>query len=409
LIVFSHLRWDCVFQRPQHLLSRLARRYRVYFVEEPVFDDGPPRLEHLPAGPNLTVLRAHTDVAEPGFCDRQMDVLRPLLRHFAERESLDDPLVWLYTPMALPLLGELQPSAVIYDCIDDVSQGAPGPMPEREAALFAAADLVLAGGPSLFQAKRALHANLHCVPSSVDAAHFAPERITANCKEYLAAEKLQAHILAPRLGFFGVIDERFDAALIGALARAHPDWHLVMVGPVVRTHALALPQEPNIHWLGLQPYSRLPALVAGWDVCLLPYAMNGRTRFVNPTKTLEYLAAEKPVVSTAVSDVIAMYDDVVHIARTYDDFIRGCERMLVETPQHRAERLVQSAACVSRFSWDEAAATVMSLIEQAIEHRCATGDAEPQQLVASCAARLRSSQAGAGARRLAASSSVGTW
>jgi len=180
------------------------------------------------------VLRPHTDVAAPGFHDEQLGVLRPLLRGFMEGESIGEALVWFYTPMALPLLAELRPRAVIYDCIDDPAgaENAPTQLREREAALFEAADLVLTGGPSLFLAKRGLHDNMHCLPSSVDAAHFAPERITANLEEYLAAEQLQGHILAPRLGYFGVIDERFDARLVDALARSHPHWHLVMVGPV---------------------------------------------------------------------------------------------------------------------------------------------------------------------------------
>lgn len=366
LVVFSHVRWDFVFQRPQHLLSRLAREHRVFYIEEPVPDVGAPRFERMQPLERLTVLRPHTPLAG-GFDDEQ---LRPLLERLIATEAIDEPLVMFYTPMALPLLSLLRPSAVIYDCIDELaaSHNAPRQMRERETRLLQTADLVLTGGPSLFQAKRALNANVHCLPSSVDAAHFAPERITANCGEYLAAERLQGHILAPRLGFFGVIDKRVDLGLIAALADAKPDWHLVMVGPVV-PGAAEPPQRANIHWLGQQPYGRLPALVAAWDVCLLPYALNEHTRFVSPTKTLEYLAAEKPVVSTAVNDVIAMYGDVVHIARGHAAFIAACAAVLTETPQRRAERVLQSAACVSRFSWDEAAQAVMRLIEQALQRR----------------------------------------
>jgi UDP-galactopyranose mutase len=371
LLVFSHLRWDFVFQRPQHLLSRLAHRHRVFYIEEPVPGAGAARLERLQPCDRLTVLRPHTPLAGRGFDDEQAQAL---LQRVLDDEAIDAPLVWFYTPMALPMLALLRPRALIYDCIDELAAcpNAPREMREREARLLQTADLVLTGGPSLFQAKRALNANVHCLPSSVDAAHFAPDRITANWEEYLAAEKLQSHILAPRLGFFGVIDERVDLGLVAALADARPDWHLVMVGPVV-PGAGEPPQRPNIHWLGPQPYSRLPALVAAWDVCLLPYALNEHTRFVSPTKTLEYLAAEKPVVSTAVNDVIAMHGDVVRIARGDADFIAACAAVLDETPPHRAERLMRSATCVSRFSWDEAAQTVMRLIEQALERKDARG------------------------------------
>jgi glycosyltransferase involved in cell wall biosynthesis len=237
-------------------------------------------------------------------------------------------------------------------------------MRQREAALLRAADLVLTGGPSLFEAKRSLHPNVHCLPSAVDAAHFMPARITHDCEHYLEAERLQGHILAPRLGFYGVIDERIDLALVAEVAAAMPAWHLVMAGPVVKIDPATLPQAPNIHWLGSQPYPRLPALVAGWDVCLLPFALNEHTRFISPTKTLEYLAAEKPCVSTPVCDVVGMYGDVVSIASTVDEFVACCTALLNEKPVERAQRLQAAADCVARYSWNEAARTVQGLIEE---------------------------------------------
>jgi glycosyltransferase involved in cell wall biosynthesis len=291
-----------------------------------------------------------------------------MVQQLLQDEELEDHLAWFYTPMALPLLAELRPECVIYDCMDELSafKGAPRQMRQRESALLKRADLVLTGGPSLYQSKRDLNPNVHCLPSSVDAAHYAPQGITQHCDEYLAAEQLQGHILAPRIGFFGVIDERLDLGLVDTIARERPDWHVVMVGPVVKVDPQALPQRDNIHWLGQQSYARLPALVAGWDVCMLPFALNEHTRFISPTKTLEYLAAEKPVVSTPVNDVVGMYGDVVSIARDPAEFIAACEQALKETPDRRAQRLVQAAATVSRFSWDESARTVMRLMEEAV-------------------------------------------
>jgi UDP-galactopyranose mutase len=375
LIVFSHLRWDFVYQRPQHLLSRIAHQHRVIFIEEPLFEAGAvPHFEYRNPCDNVLVLRPISPVEAPGFHDDQLPVLKPLLQQLLQDEELEDYLVWFYTPMALPLLAELEPEAVIYDCMDELSafKGAPKQMRQRESALLKRADLVLTGGPSLYQNKRDLHPNVHCLPSSVDAAHYAPERITQHHEEYLAAEALQGHILAPRVGFFGVIDERLDLGLVAALADARPDWHIVMVGPVVKIEPEALPQRDNIHWLGQQSYARLPALVAGWDVCMLPFALNEHTRCISPTKTLEYLAAEKPVVSTPVNDVVSMYGDVVRIARTPGEFIEACEAALQETPQQRADRLVASAATVSRFSWDESARTVLRLMDEAVRRRHAS-------------------------------------
>jgi glycosyltransferase involved in cell wall biosynthesis len=368
IVVFSHLRWDFVFQRPQHLLSRLARHRRVLFIEEPVQGDGPAHLEYRNPCDQVLVLRPVTPLQAHGFHDDQLSLLQPLLQQLIADEQLSDYIAWFYTPMALPLLADLQPLAVVYDCMDELSafRHAPLQMRQRESALLKRADLVLTGGPSLYEAKRALHRNVHCLPSSVDAQHFAPDRVVANGTEYLAAERLQGQLPAPKLGFFGVIDERIDLGLIDTLAEARPDWQFVMVGPVVKIDPAALPRRPNVHWLGQQPYTRLPALVAGWDVCLMPFALNEHTRFISPTKTLEYLAAEKPVVSTAVKDVVSLYGPAVRIADSAEAFLAACELLLHETPEQCAERLAVAVSTVARHSWDEAARHVETLVGEAV-------------------------------------------
>jgi glycosyltransferase involved in cell wall biosynthesis len=270
--------------------------------------------------------------------------------------------------MALPLLDALAPRAVIYDCMDELSafSGAPPQMRQREAALLERADLVLTGGPSLYEAKRHLHANVHCVPSSVDAAHYAPGGAAANGPEAPEARRLLDPIPAPRLGYFGVIDERLDLGLVAALADAHADRHVVMAGPVVKIDPATLPRRPNVHWLGQQPYARLPAHTAGWDVCLLPFALNEHTRFISPTKTLEYLAARKPVVGTPIKDVIDLYGTAVEVADSHAAFIDACTRVLGDDPAQRAERLARGDALVARISWDATAARVIRLLDETL-------------------------------------------
>ncbi len=353
LIVFSHLRWNFVWQRPQHLLSRLARHHRVLFVEEPVAGDGPARFERTAVAPNVEVLRAHTPVQAPGFHDDQLAVLAPLLAQALRDDAIEDCIAWFYTPAALPLLDVLRPRAVVYD-----GMGEAAAMREREGALLDRAQLVLACGPGLYDARRGRHPNVLCLPNAVDAPHFAPEAALARHEAMLRAEALQGRIAGPRLGFFGVIDERFDAALLDTLAAAEPAWQFVMVGPTARIDPATLPQRANIHWLGAQPYELLPQLVAGWDVCLLPFAMNAATRFINPTQTLEYLAAEKPVVSTAIGDVVSLHGDVVRIGADAPAFLAACHAALDETIYNRTQRLNASLASVSRRSWDDAADAV---------------------------------------------------
>ncbi|HEY0877988.1 MAG TPA: FAD-dependent oxidoreductase, partial [Zeimonas sp.] len=214
------------------------------------------------------------------------------------------------------------------------------------------ADLVFTGGPSLYEAKRTLARNVHCLPSAVEALHFAPPPEAFDSEEARDAAELHRDIPHPRLGFFGVIDERLDQELVAQLADAHPDWQIVMVGPVAKIDRASLPQRPNVHWLGMQPYARLPFLLADWDLCLLPFAMNAATRFISPTKTLEYMAAGKPIVSTAVRDVAVRYGDVVRVVDDAQAFVRACEEGLAETPALRAAREERMARHVAECSWD---------------------------------------------------------
>lgn len=368
LFVFSHLRWNFVFQRPQQLLSRLAGRWRVVFVEEPVRDAGPARLEGHAPGPGLEVLVPHTPIAAGGFHDGQIALLGPLLAAHARQHGLEGGVAWLCTPMALPLVDSVEPACLVYDCMDELGArlGAPHQLRQRENALLRRAALVLAGGPSLYEARRTRHPNVHSLPSAVDAAQFAPERLDPAHPEAAQAHALQGALPRPRLGFFGVIDERLDAALIERLADAHPAWQIVMAGPVVGIAPATLPRRPNIHWLGLQPHARLPHLLAGWDVALLPYALNAATRFFSPTETLEYMAGEKPIVSTAVPDVVALYGSLVEVARSAAAFVRACEAVLGERIEQRCARALDMLTTVSTQSWDRTADVVHRLLTAAL-------------------------------------------
>jgi glycosyltransferase involved in cell wall biosynthesis len=386
LIVFSHLRWDFVYQRPQHLLSRLASDRPVIFFEEPVNGTATAYFERFSPCANVEVLRPHTPCGAHGFHDDQLAYLQPLLNEYLRDFGIDRCDAWFYTPLALPLLAELRPRLVIYDCMDALAafKDAPRQMQQRETALLKTADLVLCGGPSLYDAKRALHPNVLCLPSAVDAAHYRPQAVAQPVSEGRsdgALNGINEGLPRPRLGFFGVIDERLDRNLVAALADADPTWQIVMVGPVVKIDVADLPARPNLHWFGQQTYERLPYWVAGWDVCLVPFARNEATRFISPTKTLEYMAAEKPVVSTAITDVDRLYRQAVEIAHDTDQFIAACRRALLETSEQRTRRVQRMRALVSAMSWD-------STVEQ-IRTAMRTAAAGPIRRTASATRRPR--------------------
>jgi UDP-galactopyranose mutase len=356
IVVFCHLRWDFVFQRPQHLLTRLAQNFNILVVEEPVRHEGKDFLKKTTVAKNITICQPHTSCAEWGFHDEQIPHVEPLLVDLVPEGVR--PIVWFYTPMALPLLSGLDPSLIVYDCMDELSafKNPPKQLLQRESALLGMADVVFTGGPSLYEAKRTRHHNAFCFPSSVDAVHF------GQALHRSISHQKQAELAGPRLGFYGVIDERFDIDMLRAIADARPKWQLVMVGPVVKIDPANLPRNENIHYMGQAGYAELPAYLAGWDVCLMPFAMNESTKFISPTKVLEYMAAELPIVSTPINDVKLPYGHVVAIAETAEQFIAACDAALIMTPEQTANMVQVERDIVASTSWDRTANSMQKIL-----------------------------------------------
>ncbi len=343
-------------------MARCARERRVFFVEEPVFDEGPARLVTRAVAPN--VVTAVPFLPRDSPCDVVVDSQRRLLDELVEQFRITRPLLWFYTPMAMAYADHLESSATVFDCMDELSafQGASSDLSVFERALFERADLVFTGGFSLYEAKRHHHPNVHPFPSSVDAAHFA--RARAGGGDGLADPEDQRDLARPRIGFFGVIDERMDQEILARMADAHPEWSIVLIGPVVKIDPGALPRRPNIHYLGPRPYESLPDYIAGWDVAIMPFALNASTRFISPTKTLEYLAAGRPVVSTPIRDVVRPYGEagIVRIAEP-TAFVGAVEETLDEAPTRAAAfRRAATDALVANTSWDRTWAAMDALI-----------------------------------------------
>lgn len=349
LVVLAHLRWNFVLQRPQHLMTRAARDRAVYYVEEPIFGPGPDRLQTERSAQGVLVCTPHIEIGHSP-AESQARTAR-VLRGALDADQVREYDLWVYTPMEYPVAALLRPRLTVYDCMDELAnfRGAPPELRAREDVLFDRADVVFTGGQRLYEAKRGRHPNVHAAPSSVDTAHFAAARTTDT------DAPAQAHLPRPRLGFYGVIDERLDTTLIGELARRHPEWQVVIVGPVVKIDPATLPQAPNLHFLGQQSYADLPSFLSHWDVALLPFALNEATEFISPTKTPEYLAAGVPVVSTGIRDVTVPYGEqgLVRMADGADAFTAACEAALAEagTPA-AADRQARADAFLSRLSWE---------------------------------------------------------
>ena len=317
LIVFSHLRWDFVFQRPQHLLTRFASMFNIFFIEEPIFERiEKPSYAVSKRADNIWVMVPR--VPNGTSPDEIKNIQKALFDRYMENKKLSDYAFWYYTPMALEFSRKHTPELIVYDCMDELSNFmfAPAALPALEKELLNIADAVFTGGRSLYEAKKNQHANIHAFPSSIDAAHFASARKL----------KYTGKIAKPfTLGFFGVIDERFDTLLIKGIADARPDWHIDIIGPVVKIDEKILPKNANISYCGPVSYQDLPRHLAGWDVALIPFLINDSTKFISPTKTPEYLAAGLPVVSTAIRDVVNPYgiNHYVEIAQNSREFINA--------------------------------------------------------------------------------------
>jgi UDP-galactopyranose mutase len=385
IVCLSHLRWDFVFQRPQHLMSRFAGTRPVVFFEEPLAADPGATLgvdQRVCRDTGVIVATPRLPEGLEGAC--RDAVLRQLLDETLEAHAIVRPVLWYYTPMMLPLSRHIEAAAVVYDCMDELAnfRFAPPELTRLEGELMSAADVVFTGGHSLYEAKRSRHGNIHPFPSSVDRAHFSRARLPGD--QDLSGPG------RPRLGFYGVIDERMDLDLIAAIADARPDWSLILVGPVVKIAEADLPRRDNIHYLGLRAYNELPGVLSGWDVALMPFADNESTRFISPTKTPEYLAAGRPVVSTPIRDVVRHYGDLegVKIADTAQGFVEACEAALAL--RDRTDWLEAVDAALASLSWEQTHLRMAALIDRAAARRDLSGATSSRATAAARPARRRS-------------------
>ena len=325
----------------------------MFFVEDPEFTDQPSSLQINEVKTNIFVVVPHLQHGS----DQDASKKELLVRMFAQY-SIDKYLFWYYTPMSLSFTSSFNPTLVIYDCMDELSafKFAPVELKENEQKLFQKADLVFTGGQSLYEAKKDKHESIYPFPSSIDKSHFEAARSIKNDPPD------QNSIGHPRLGFYGVIDERLDIELLGEVAAKRPEWQLVILGPVVKIDPATLPRPANIHYLGGKSYQELPAYISGWDIALIPFALNESTKFISPTKTPEYLSAGKPVISSSIKDVVEPYgaNELVHIADSAEDFIRAAEAELSTTD--RSAWLTRVDKFLENISWDKTWAQMVQLI-----------------------------------------------
>jgi UDP-galactopyranose mutase len=378
-------------------MSRLAQQGRVFWAEEPHLEIGPSgeTFEVTHVQPNLSVgsLMLRSD-AETFWTRLDEAVARMNGKRLERTERIRDasylfgspvqawleqevrdyvaawrrgPLVlWLYTPVVRNFIDILQPDLVVYDVMDELSafKFAPASIRQQEQELLQRADLVFTGGPSLYESRKDRHPDVHLFPSGVEQQHFAQA-----LREDLPVPADVRDLEHPVIGFYGVIDERIDLQLLTEVAQLRPEWNWVMVGPILKLEEHDLPRLPNIHYPGKQEYRELPAYLKAFDVAMMPFALNESTRFISPTKTLEYMAAHKPIVSTPIRDVISLYGEVVRLASSAEEFVAQVEAALNEQPSAREERVRKENALLHRYEWDTIAGEMRQLIQDKLQQK----------------------------------------
>ncbi len=367
LICFCHIRWNFVYQRPQHLLNRFAINHRVFVIEEPVYEEDSTscfyEITKVDENTNLWVVSLH--IPQNTDLYKRERLLKALINGFMRAEEINKYILWYYSPMALTYSEQLKPELLVYDCMDELSafKFAPPELKKMEVRLLGLADIVFTGGESLYEAKKHLHHNIHSFPSSIDKSHFGQARI------FKSDPKDQAEIPHPRFGFYGVIDERFHIGLIEELSVRQPDWHFVLVGPVIKIDPALLPKNKNVHYLGGKDYKDLPSYLAGWDVAILPFELNDSTKFISPTKTPEYLAGGKPVISTSITDVVTPYAKLglVSVADNADEFILAANEILKN--KNRDEWLKNVDEFLANISWNKTWKKMADLISGLLEEK----------------------------------------
>ena len=348
MVVFCHLRWQFVYQRPQHIISRMSHNMKILLIEEPIgYDDNQENTANLiEINENLTVLQPRV---------KDIESIANLLPLYIKNSNPD--IGWFYSASFSPLLDFFEFETVIYDCMDELTlfKGAPEHLIHQEKYLMSNADIIFTGGKSLYESKKQHHDNVYCFPSSVDEPHFAKALNGIEIPQDIS------NLHAPVVGYFGVIDERIDLKLLHVTAKKLPKVFFVMIGPLAKIDESDLPREENIYYLGMKSYNELPNYLKAFDIAMMPFAINDATKYISPTKTLEYMAAGKPIISTKITDVVRDYSNCVSLIENADEFSDAITALFdarATTSLHKEYRDI-----LDNTSWDATAEKMQNIIK----------------------------------------------
>ncbi len=363
LIAFSHLRWEFVYQRPQHLMTRFSQYRRILFVEEPISENESDITKVFAVNKSITVIQPR--IKRENF----FDDLAHIVKSYCNNLSIQNPHLWFYSAAFQKIIPYFSSHKIIYDCMDELSafKNADPALINEEKSLLSKADIIFTGGKSLFEEKSKLAKNVFCFPSSVDRMHFQKALLA----ETVVPEELQS-VIRPIIGYCGVIDERIDLHLLADIADLKKECTFVMVGPHVKIDPAMLPRRENIIYLGAKSYQILPQYLKEFDIAMMPFALNEATQFISPTKTLEYMAALRPIISTPIYDVVRDYQDIIMIIKSAQEFADAIDKIINETKVAKQQRIASYIDVLNYTSWDNTATKMWQLIDRIVLEKNST-------------------------------------
>lgn len=347
MIVFCHLRWHFVYQRPQHIISRISKTMKTLFIEEPLYNN-----ESKESG-NLIIINDMLHVLQPNVKD--IESIAAIIPEYVKNKDI--PVGWFYSAIFCPLSECIDFETIVYDCMEELSllKGSAKNVINQEKYLISNADIIFTSGKSLYELKKQWHTNVHCFPSSVDEPHF------AKALNGIKVADDVANLQSPIVGYYGVIDERIDFALLHETALKLPNVSFVMIGPLSKIEKNDLPQEDNIHYLGMKSYNELPHYLKAFDIAMIPFAVNDTTKYISPTKTLEYMSAGKPIISTKITDIVHDYGICLSMVESADEFYEAIKFALDKTDHFSME--LEYHKILKKTSWDITAVKMKSIIK----------------------------------------------
>lgn len=392
VVCISDLFWDEHWSSEQQIMSRLARRCRVLYVDRPVSilsfftgtsdaSVGRQWLRWLGGGmreegPNLTVLTPAPllPLRYNPFVNRINSwIRRQSIKRALRKAGGDTPVLWIYAPDAGELVGTLGEGYSIYYCADDWGAGSQWwnsgrDIRAREMELAAKVDLVVGTSTNIVKRWKETHRNTLLVTNGGDVDSFKVAR-----NPNLEIPEDLKKIPAPRIGYVGFVDARFDTSLYTRLAQARPDWNFVIVGPLMekQVNLAQLKRLPNVHFLGPRTRGELPSYLKGFDVCTIPYICNKLAESIFPLKLFEYLAAGRPVVSTGLPE-LAGYVNSLHVTHTPEEFENAIEKSLTDPLPAVSESFL------SQNSWEAKADSLWATIQRAIALKRHSADAKQE-------------------------------